>query len=342
MLTPASYKEGMRLRRFISLVWVLLWANSLLLAEDERNHESASSLSVVDMQHKLLSDLRVQAANGNAQAACEIARRYQDGELKPYDPEEFFYFAKTAADAGMDEGKLLVARSYITGLPGVCGKHDFELGWNMMKELADKGNAEAQARYAGLMLWEFKNDIEKGTLIGKAKREECDRLLDASIKKGNPRAIDIRGFWFIETGKVEEGLKLLQQSSEVGDADAMHTLGLYYHSIGEEEKSIDLFKKASDRGHAMAMAALAMDYFKGTEFIEKDNYKAIILMEEAAMRGYVDAQAVLGVILLDNYESSDLRKQGVYWVRTAAENGQPEAIEYIKKHVEKFDGEYSN
>lgn len=332
----------MRVNLFFGISLLPLCASSILLAEDVGKTESAASLPAVEVQQGSIDDLRVLASKGSAQAACEIARRYVNGELKPYDPAEYFSYALSAAEAGLDEGKLLVARSYITGLPGVCGKHDFELGWDMMKELSDKGNAEAQARYAGLMLAEFKDDMAKGTLIGNAKREECDRLLDSSIKKGNPRAMLIQGLRYMTSGKVEEGLKLLQQASALGDAGAMYTLSDYYYSINEEEKSIEFLKKSSDRGHAMAMALLAMDYFKGTEFIEKDNYKAIIMMEEAAMRGYVAAQAVLGIILLDNYESSDLRKQGVYWVRTAAENDQPDAIEYIRNHVEKFDGEYSN
>jgi len=195
---------------------MLLSASSLLLAEDLGKTESAASLPAVEMRQKSIDDLRGLASKGNAQAAYEIARRYQDGELKPYDPKEFFSYALSAAEAGLDEGKLMVAKSCITGLPDVCSRHDSELGRNMMKELADKGNAEAQARHAGWILAEFKDDMAKGTLIGNAKREECDRLLDSAIKKGNPRAMDIQGLRYMTSGKVEEGLKLLQQSFSTG------------------------------------------------------------------------------------------------------------------------------
>jgi len=122
----------------------------------------------------------------------------------------------------------------------------------------------------------------------------------------------------------------------------MHTLAIYYHSINEEEKYIEFLKKSSDRGHAMALALLGAEYFTGTRLGEKDNVKGFILMREAALRGYVDAQALLGIMLLDNFKEfrdGNLGKEGRYWVRKAAENGRLEAIEYMRNHREMFEGE---
>lgn len=92
---------------------------------------------------------------------------------------------------------------------------------------------------------------------------------------------------------------------------------------------LGILKTESERGNPEAMAALAALYSTGRGGVQQSDTEAALWYRQAAVRGYVDAQALLGLALATGGGVEPNPEEAAYWLYLAATAGHEEALEWL-------------
>jgi TPR repeat protein len=97
----------------------------------------------------------------------------------------------------------------------------------------------------------------------------------------------------------------------------------------DTETVLGILKAESERGNPEAMAALAALYSTGRGGVPQSDTEAALWYRQAAVRGYVDAQALLGLALATGGGVEPNPDEAAYWLYQAATAGHEEALEWL-------------
>lgn len=100
----------------------------------------------------------------------------------------------------------------------------------------------------------------------------------------------------------------------------------------EEEDADALFtilKAEAKRGNTEAMATMASLHSTGRGGIQQSDAEAALWYRQAAVRGHIDSQALLGLALATGGGTAVNYDEAAYWLYQAAKMGHPEALDWL-------------
>lgn len=125
----------------------------------------------------------------------------------------------------------------------------------------------------------------------------------------------------------------LLKKAEAGDPKAqLQIAGAYEGGRGIEKNldvSLEWLKKSASQGYPLANTALGAKYLEGIG-VNKDPKKALELFQLAADKGCVGGQYNLGSCYYNGYGVSTNDQEAFRWIKKAAEQKNPEAINLLK------------
>jgi TPR repeat protein len=89
-------------------------------------------------------------------------------------------------------------------------------------------------------------------------------------------------------------------------------------------------ESAIESGHIQATLMLATAYGRGENGLPKDEAKAEALLKPGAERGDADCQFVLASLYQFGDSFADRRDEAQVWLRRAADQGHPKALEIMR------------
>ncbi len=110
------------------------------------------------------------------------------------------------------------------------------------------------------------------------------------------------------------------------ELEQLYRMGLECQDDGNDAAALQYFKKAAENGHVMAQFSLGMIFERGSLAAEQDLGQAMYWYKSAAQAGDPGAQFNLGYLYL---QDPDQQEEGLKWMRSAAEQGDEAAREYI-------------
>lgn len=130
-------------------------------------------------------------------------------------------------------------------------------------------------------------------------------------------------------------LSLLNQSANLGYAPAQVDLGLlYYLGFGikqDNTKALAWFNKSAEQGNARAQYYVGLMYTEG-KGVEQSEKQAAVWYEKSAEQGYAPAQSYLGVLYLFGIDGIEKdQDKAVELLQKAAKQGDQQAIQLLNK-----------
>ncbi|GBU20948.1 hypothetical protein R80B4_00835 [Fibrobacteres bacterium R8-0-B4] len=144
-------------------------------------------------------------------------------------------------------------------------------------------------------------------------------------------------------------IEQLTKEAEQGSAEAMGQLGMHYmwnksYVLSKRwfTKSIEKYKEAANQGDVEALYNIYLNYASGLESVYYAEYgvfdpdirkETMVWLTVAAEQGHPRAQYSLGLRYLDgSWGFPKNTEKAIYWINKAAEQGNADAIEEIKKN----------
>ena len=169
------------------------------------------------------------------------------------------------------------------------------------------------------------------------ENEETDKFLVEILKKmvkeqNDPQSYYLLGLRYLDGKGVPqnscEGFRLLQKAADMGFKDACHELGVcYYYGEGTEQDfnaAARWWAEAAASGNLDSMSNLGLYYTRHNN--KKLNEKGIKLLKTAAEQGQPEAQCNLGVAYWQGQGIKKDVEKGLKWLEKAAEQKLPNAL----------------
>lgn len=294
-------------------------------------------------------------AKEKAQLEFTLGNCYYQGYGVPVDIKQAIHFYSLAADKDHCDAQSKLSVLYFrSGNP----EHK-SLTFKLLRNLAEKGDADSQERLAYLLDQNKESQVEatKWRMLACEQNDHqalynmaCDyksrgdiknayELFLRSAKLGNLSACHSLGRHVIVAQKEnvwtnfcspKEQLEWLTWSAERGYSDSQVNLGIYLEKQNEFSKALDCYVKASNRGNKYGYNCLAIFYDKGV-CVKKNPLLAIELFTLAANLGAAVAQFSLGLRYYGviRYEFILDKEKGLMWIRKASELGNKHAKEWL-------------
>ncbi len=229
---------------------------------------------------------------------------------------------------------LLLIMLSITSI--VFGQEEISLDDNnikIIKEKAEKGDAESQYQYATICMlvdkdkvfyW-MKKSAEQGNKNGQLQLGLMYKS-GKGISKDKQKAL----YWF-------------EKSAKQGDKVAQYYAGvMYYYELGNKEKAFYWYKKSAIQGHPISEWMIGGMLATG-EGVKIDEEQGIMWIKRSAQKGYIQAQYSLGFSYLVGRILSIDRHKATYWIKKAFENrdtrinNKYEIIHFVDKAKETWE-----
>ncbi len=128
----------------------------------------------------------------------------------------------------------------------------------------------------------------------------------------------------------EPSLPQLQTEAQKGDAAAQFELARIYLKGApdlerDQTKALELMQKAAAQGHVEAIGAIGFFYANGMG-VGKNEDEAVRWFRMGAEKGSAKAQLNLGNMLVRGKGVTEDSKEGMLWIQKAADQGLPEAM----------------
>ena len=275
----------------------------------------------------LLSGRLEKEGAGGAAAAAELKRHN-------FYVEEFLAALTSSSDEAKSQEWLTHAASH--GSPGAActlGLYYLQegkdaLGYEFLKQAAERDHPEALAQLAALMLPGAELSPGLQTLI-QPDNEAAIRMFRRAVLLGFPRAlIPLAGEYHKQPEKysADRVFELYRQAADAGDPRGgvayAYCLVTGRGCTPETERGLRILNQLVDAGVTFANMALADLYFNGTG-VPADMGKAIRCLTEAASVGVPQSYTLMAVIsqLGNASKPSDPARARVY-LRMAEERGE--------------------
>jgi hypothetical protein len=254
----------------------------------------ASGTSVEDRPVDLpslssLSQLQVNAEQGDKEAQYQLGKAYINGDGVAKDPKEAVKWLQHAADQGHAEAQFNLGVSYANG-EGV--NEDAEEAVKWFRKAAEQGESKAQCALGA--------SYQTGTGILK-NPEQAASWYRKAADQGHPNAqFELALFYALGEGVPEnaaEAMKWFHTAAVQGHARAQYILGdSYANGDGlpkDEAAAVSWYRKAAEQGEADGQQKLGACYEKGIG-VAKDAVEAAKWYHMAASQGHARAQFDFG------------------------------------------------
>jgi TPR repeat protein len=275
-----------------------------------RGGEGATNRRFSGSADRRRDDLRWNQAgdSGDANAKFQLGLMYQNGWGVVQDEAQCRWWFDAAAQLGHAQAQLAVAKLLEAEL-------NFQRALVLYEEVAGRGDPEACAAL-GQFYW-LGLGCPKDDFLGLTWTLKAAEM-------GQSQALMSLGQWSaLESQRIIHAC--LNRAAYAGSPEAQCAMGLIYSEGKDVPKEMmqarDWFIDAAEQGDAKAQWNLALMLISGTEGVKKDLKRAFVLCQEAALQGFVPAQASLGIL----YAKMKKPDKAAEWWRLAAEQGDPEA-----------------
>jgi TPR repeat protein/sugar lactone lactonase YvrE len=238
-----------------------------------------------------ISDLKIRAEQGDAEAQKKLGNSYFYGESVQKDIVEAVKWWRKAAEQGYADAQFNLGSLYSKGED--VPKDTVEaIKW--YRKAAEQGDAKAQLILG--ISYELGEDVPKDMA-------EAVKWYRKAAEQGITQAQLILGTRYSKGEDVPkdmmEGVKWWRKAAEQGYADAQFNLGFAY-SEGEgvpknAAEALKWYRLAAEQGDAAAQYNLANSYYNG-EGVPQNPVEAVKWYRKAAEQGITQAQYNLGCI----------------------------------------------
>jgi len=235
-----------------------------------------------------LKRLRTRAQNGNVDAMCDLAARFERGEGVSENHSQAAAWYRRAADKGHAGAMVKLAMCYENGR-GVSKSYPEAVAW--YERSADTGDAQAQ--HALGICYELGRGVPQdyAAAVELYRRAADNGLAGAMFSLG--LCFD-KGYGV--TQDHGQAVEWYGAAANGGHAGAMNSLGLaYYNGQGVPQdyaKAVECFRRAAEKGHVSARFSLGECYETGRG-VALDTAEARRFYENAAAKGYQSAVTAL-------------------------------------------------
>ena len=308
--------------------------STLLGMMDAETKEKAAEAGDVDMMHHLFEYYmgNVETPQNDLNHMMKLMKTLgtvlgketeipeEEEEQDSRNPEKAFYWLKKIAETG-DAGAMNALSIFYTkgfgterdfrkaaewrkkaadhGLEAAEGQKEMLLMIAEMKEQAEAGNTEAQAKYAGILALLAQDNTELGS--------DADNA---------------------------EAFQWAQKSAAKFDLNGIFTLARFYAdgtgTVKDDVKALRLFERAAGKGHAPSQARLGQMYFQG-EGTEENPKAAFEWSRKAAEAGDMNGMDNLAACYLLGKGVDQNPGKAVEWLQKAAELGDESAKGLLEK-----------
>ncbi|MCD8285773.1 MAG: sel1 repeat family protein, partial [Clostridia bacterium] len=261
--------------------------------------------------------LYLTAANGGiADAYADAGMCYLEGRGTDEDDEE----AVRCFEAGAEAGSLLCMTNLgISYHEGSGVKRNLKKAFKCFKQAADEDYPEAIFYLARMY------DDGEGT---KEDKPEAVRLYRLAAKKGYKLAQYYAGLSYeYGDGIRKNTAKAIEYYTQASDKipEACHHLGVLYSNPKsaqyDPKEASKWFMDGAQKKDPACQYEVGMTFYNMEGDEEKNNSMAAFWISESARQDYPDAEAVLGVMLIDGTGMDKDPDEAFKWLRKAADDG---------------------
>lgn len=264
--------------------------------------------------------------NGNWKLAIKWAptdtvRPYSVADPEKWNPELIrnlrYAYDMVMASRGIPEDQVAASQWYYYG---IIPSKDLEKYFELNKNAAEKGNADAMA------------NVAEAYYFGTGVKQDYEKSLEYALKAadaGNGRGM-FRAAYQYSNGQgtfknYEEAAKWYQKATEAGQTNAINNLALMYEKgqgvEKDENKAFELYLKAAQGGDDYGMNNVSWCYQDG-QGTEKDMNKAIEWATKSAENGNINGMNHLGDIYYFGSGGTETNyDKAVFWYKKAADKG---------------------
>jgi TPR repeat protein len=234
------------------------------------------------------------AKQGHHEAQFNLGNLCKAGRGIKKDLRAAMKWYQLAADGGIAVDKTMLNLINMELAATGTGRRKRGAEANSLKELAESGCAQAQAKYAYSLLKIKGRGVQKN-------QEQAVRWYTAAAEQGNSIAqynlAILYGNGIVVAKNVNEAFRLYKLAAEQGDENAQYNLAICYRdaigTLRDEKLATDWCTAAAKQGHALAQTNLAICYWEG-QSVDKDFHQAIEWFYAAAAQGQPQALVNLG------------------------------------------------
>jgi tetratricopeptide (TPR) repeat protein len=170
-------------------------------------------------------------------------------------------------------------------------------------------------------------DILKSTMMPCCSKSICKGCFHANKKREIEAGLQPRCAFCREPApkSEEEALKLVMERVKKNDPVAMIHVGKRHYSEGDYGKALEYYTKAAELGYVTARCGLGNLYYQGLG-VEKDEKKAVYLLELAAIGGHANARAFLA---LNEKKNGRMERAAKHFI-IAANLGHDNSLQQVK------------
>ena len=237
------------------------------------------------------------ASQGHIEASYYAGQFLVYGKGGPVDISRGMAFSETAARAGNNDAKSLLGVRYMTTAIETGNNTDMPRALSYLERAADAGNAVAQATL--------------GTTI----------------------------YYYGVGGVPVDGVKAvryLRMGAAQGEPMSMYHLGNLMLNgdswTGENQtEGWSLVTRSSQAGNGRAMWLLGAAKFNGSSGQQKDQAAGMLLTRQSAEIGDRNGQHTWGLMLYAGMGQAENKREGLRYIRLAADQSYPDSITFIGK-----------
>ncbi len=270
--------------------------------------------------------LKSAAPRGNVEAQYYLALLYREGVGVAQSAEDSLNWMLAAAEGGKIDAQFEMSR--------MASKTDPAKAVHWLQEAATSGHAEAQF-FLGFAL-------DQGRGLARNTEAGFDWLHRSAEGGYVPAQVVVGRKYLKGEGTTQNGAEAerwLQLAARAGSAEAMTELAAG-HLAGTVLKSdpplaLALYKQAEQYGSPNAMVGLAAMLEEGQGGAAVDIEAAVALYREALGEGHTGAAVRLGDLAGQGKLDGLLAPhRAVPWAMAAAQNGNTDALEWVRGHAQ--------
>lgn len=241
------------------------------------------------------------AEEGDVESQNWLGYFYKNINGVLHDHNEAIRWYRKAAESGYAESQYQLGLCYIQDASDDINVYEVALDW--FRKAARHGHTGAM------------NQIGECYICGYGVNKNKGRALHwytKSAEQGNPEAHDRLGDYYQNGGEWEYN---------------------YWHSNDYLKESIMWYQRAAKQGHAFAQYKIALLYQNKQEILNVNDDEIMKCLFKAAEQGCIEAQCRLGECYLFGWNTKENILQARKWFRKAADQGDREADEYLRKGI---------